>query len=610
MASSRARSAGLFAACLVWLAGATASGFIDPKRTPQHLCQQAELIVVAVPRATGAATRWTLAVRDVLKGRAGDAPALDLAPCTKGRPAQFARLLADNGDEPAVLFAATQNRQTRALLHVAGRWLALAADPRGGWRLEGRADRLSGFYDGGTDALIRMTRHLVRDPTAAVPTSVGTVWAARARLGKVAGRVTGMAAVEVGGRGIHLFVASTGGDRLFRPRDDQDAMADVTAAAGLATRSRRFAWADVDRDGLADLVSWDGAALSVRRARRDGTFAASRPDPLARLGGECLGLAPLRIPTDGSPGILVSTGGGPFVVAPDGRRRALPVAGARAGAGVPSACIVADLDGDGFADVLQPRGAGALLWRGGPRGFGPPAPCRVRAPGGGARAAIGDFDGDGSLDLFLSARQANELWENDGKGGFEPVIARAGSLRSKAPAGALDCVATDLNHDGRADLALCYADSAFRYHFNRGFRCFGEQGDLRLAAGSGFRGGPIDVGAQACAVGDLNADAGLDLAAAFTNGELYAYYNHLCDAPTLALRLPKGATGPVTVSVWQGLEAPFCVGTVAVGGHSPPALVALRRPGACTLRYRLPGRSAVERRLTVGKRFADVVLGE
>jgi len=66
----------------------------------------------------------------------------------------------------------------------------------------------------------------------------------------------------------------------------------------------------------------------------------------------------------------------------------------------------------------------------------------------------------------------------------------------------------------------------------------------------------------------------------------------------------------VTVSVWQGRKALFCVGTVAVSGHSPPAFVALRRPGACTLRYRLPGRSAVERRLTVGKRFAAVLLGE
>jgi len=603
--------AGSLAFCLAWLAAATAHGFIDPKDTPVRLVRLSEAVVIADVVPTGDPMRWVLKARDMVKGKASSALSLNLAACTKGRPAQFAKLLAANGDAPVILFTTTENRQKRALLHVSGRWLSLAAGRKGAWNLDRAVPSLSGVYDGGTDMLIRMTLHILSDPKATVPTSVGTAWTGRSRLGALRGEVTGMAAVEVAGRrGVCLFVASAAGDRLYQPRDDDDAMDDVTAAARLDTASRRFAWIDWNRDGLTDLVTWDGSTLAVRYATRDGTFVSGGRGSVLRLGGECLGLAPLSASADGAPGVLVSTSGLPLLLAAGWRRTALPDGAAvRAVRGRPSACIVADLDNDGFGDVLQPRGDGGLLWRGKARGFETPVRVPLASPGGGARTTLGDLDGDGLLDIFLSDRQHNQLWESDGKGGFRPVLDRAGSLGPKAPAGASDCLATDLNHDGRTDLALCYPDSAFLYHFNRGFRCFGEQGDLRLVAGSGFTGGPEREGALACTVGDFNGDGGLDLAAAFVGGELYCYYNHLCDMPAVVVRLPRGATGPVTVSAWQGDRTPFCVGTAVVVAHSPPALIALRRPGPCTLRYHLRGRPEAQRRLTVGERSLDVVVG-
>ena len=74
---------------------------------------------------------------------------------------------------------------------------------------------------------------------------------------------------------------------------------------------------------------------------------------------------------------------------------------------------------------------------------------------------------------------------NAGAGRFRPVLRYAGSVGHKLHPGAADCLATDLNHDGRPDLALLYAKGRFLYHFNRGYRCMGEEGELTLEAKHG-----------------------------------------------------------------------------------------------------------------------------
>ena len=79
----------------------------------------------------------------------------------------------------------------------------------------------------------------------------------------------------------------------------------------------------------------------------------------------------------------------------------------------------------------------------------------------------------------LSGTGACELWESTGTGSFRPVIQYTGSLQDKRQPGASDCLTTDLNHDGRPDLATLYEKGHFLYHFNRGYRCMGEQGELR-----------------------------------------------------------------------------------------------------------------------------------
>ena len=275
-----------------------------------------------------------------------------------------------------------------------------------------------------------------------------------------------------------------------------------------------------------------------------------------------------------------------------------------------SACIVADLDNDGFVDVLRPRAADGCLWKGSAKGFNAPATASVFCKGGG-RVAVGDFNEDGFLDVFTCGADAAELWENDGHAAFRPVSAAAGSLSYKMTAGVSECRAVDLNHDGRPDLCLLYADKEFACHFNRGFRCFGEEGELRLPGGEAERNAP---GQRAAAIADFNGDGSLDLAVAFSSGRVACFYNGLFNKPTLRVALKRGQPGPVTVSAWQGDKPPVCVGTLPVAAWPARTRFTVHDDRDVTLQWRLPGKPPSSRIVKIPSEGREggvaVIIGE
>jgi hypothetical protein len=226
----------------------------------------------------------------------------------------------------------------------------------------------------------------------------------------------------------------------------------------------------------------------------------------------------------------------------------------------------------------------------------------VATGGGRAIAAVADFDGDGTLDVFLAGPRKNTLWAGDGKGAFREVLRDGGSIAAKCPPGADDARAMDLNHDGWADLCLAYRGSNLRYHFNRGYRCFGEEGEVRLD--------DPGEGLAAVASGDFNADSSQDLVVARGDGAVVCYLNDACDEPGLQLRLPPGVPGPVTVRVQGGDKPTAPVHAVTVAGPGA-TFVATSRPGKVRLTFRLPAAPAEQTMdVVVGKSFKDVVLGE
>ena len=521
---------------LLLLSGSVARAIINPRFTPVQLVSEADQIFAGPLEASSKPLEWKMSAANQIKGKSPPASVLNLANCDKDHLEQIRQTLKDNRG-PAVLFFGSKDGQKRAYLHVMGQWMKVQPAEAGRWDVLGPAPDMIGTFAGGSDMLIRMAQYLVRDTDAEVPVTVGVRWSGQARLGNVPGTIAGMTAVDFGKVGrTHLFVGSSDGDRLFRPKG-QD-VEDATAAAGLDTRSQRFTWVDIDGDGLADLVSWDGEKLSVRLAGKRRQVQAGRRRFLAGLGG-CLGLTPCS--TDGRPGVLVSSSGKPLLLVADGSRgwKQVPLTGEiEEDLGQPSACVVADLDNDGFADVLQPAERGGVFWMGKAGGFEKPLRSAVATGGGTALAALGDFAEKGRLDVFLAGQEKNTLWENDGKGKFREVLRFGGSLSYKCPAGASDVQVMDLNHDGRHDLCLAYEQSDLHYHFNRGFRSFAEEGELRLP-GTQANAGQPRLGQKAVAAADFNGDGSLDLAVLLTNGDLVCCFNDKMGVPGVRLRLPR-----------------------------------------------------------------------
>lgn len=615
---------------LVLLASGVGHALINPRFTPIHLTQEADLIFAGPLQATADAMLWKLSATTIVKGKPAATGSVSLAGCHKDHLEHIRQTLKNNRD-PVLIFVDSKDPEKRARMHVLGEWLNLKASEKETWEVTGLAPDMTGTFAGGTDMLLRMVQYVVRDVDADVPVRLGVQWSSYVKVGNVPGETAGIAAVEVGKIGkVCLFAASAAGDKLFRPNGE--AFEDVTAAAGLDSKSRRFAWINVDGDGLADLVTWDGKTLSVRLSGKDGRFTAA--ERLSLPLGDCLGLAPCS--TDGRPGVLVSRTETPLLLIADAKRwkqveLPAPEEGEKRRRGErekesskkspflpfsPShlplvgqtlACVVADLDNDGFPDVLQPGERGSRLWRGKAGGFERPVRVNIASGGGTVLAAAGDFAQNGRLDIFLAGKQKNTLWENNGKDGFREVLRFGGSISYKCPPGASAVQVMDLNHDGRQDLCLAYEQSDLLYHFNRGFRSFGEEGELRLPGTQADPNG-LRLGQRAVACADFNADGSNDLAVLFTNGDLYCCFNEQVGLPGVRLRLAPGVTGPVTASCWTGESFLNCTGTLPVPGHSPAAYLSARAAGQCKIRYRLPGGPEQVKTVTVEDAPKDMVL--
>jgi hypothetical protein len=412
-------------------------------------------------------------------------------------------------------------------------------------------------------------------------------------IAKLDGKIAGLAAIDLpGSKDRFLFVASPSGDRLFRAKTGAETFEDVTAKVKLKSRSTRFALLG------GQLLSWNGRALSLYEFGAAGTFApAAGVEPFAL--DDCLGLGAVRL-AEGAPLLfVVSSHGDPFLLSLKDNvwvKSSLPANVRDREIWFNSAALVADFTGDGLPDVLQPSSEGWLLWKGKPGGFEAEVKSGAPTAEKDSCSAVADFNNDGALDVLVAGGPTTKLYENDGKGNFTDVTASSGSFSYKPGAGVSAALAADLNHDGRTDLAILRADAEFCYHFNRGFRCFGEEGELRLPPLEGADKG--DVGQLAGASADFNGDGSLDLAVALADGRIACFYNDAFSKPILRVALKPGLPGPVTVSLWQGGKTPLCFSALPVGpaGRVDFTLHSLD-PRQCVLKWRRA--DGVERSLTV-----------
>ena len=212
---------------------------------------------------------------------------------------------------------------------------------------------------------------------------------------------------------VYLF-GSGGADRLMRNNLD-GTWTDVSAATGdPAFSSSRCVAADVDRDGDPDLVCVTAkGAVEIRSNLRQGRFETIRPGiedaaDVAVADLDADGLPDVVVATKGALVLLVGRAGGKLERAAGGDLAKLPAGF------VPRRVLLADLDNDGFADVVAGGESGLAIWRNSgldtftwwpvaPRGIG-----RVDA------IAADDADRDGDLDLLVADAGRTRLFENEG----------------------------------------------------------------------------------------------------------------------------------------------------------------------------------------------------
>ena len=195
---------------------------------------------------------------------------------------------------------------------------------------------------------------------------------------------------------------------------------------------------------------------------------------------------------------------------------------ATAGLGAPtglfSSAALADVDGDGWLDLLllgmldtPPR----LHRNAGDGTFLPATDGGLVLPGSSWSASFGDWDRDGDLDLFVSrwgqlvatGASARQLWRNRGDGTFEDATLEAGLVPFASPSGVpqVDLSFTgnfaDLDSDGWPDLLVAadYGGSGILH--NRG------DGTFERVVGNGV---PNDENGMGAAIGDVDGDGDLD----------------------------------------------------------------------------------------------------
>jgi len=602
-----------------------AAALINPNYTPVDLTRQSETILYVELGPSGVEGSFATKVLAALKGHGPEeAFIIDAARSHAVERERLTEALREETKGTALLFVGRPAESAEGakgpaagvvLLHVRNAWFTLVR-PDGetdAWLLGPDALDMKAVWAGGTEMLKGAVEYIMRDPRADVPVRSGVSWAGRSRLGALEGRVRGARAVDVDGDGLPaLFVLCEGGDRVFRYDREAERFADVTDSLGLTSQSVYAAWADLDGDGALDLASWDGVRLAFYFAAADGRFTSR---PVAAEVRRCGGLAVLDVGVAGRPGLLVSTASAPVLLVPTGggamSARTLPAPGQGAlpdeGLGDALGCLVADFDGDGLTDVVQPFADGGLFFKGEGGGeFRAPANCGDVFADEDARAYTGDFDADGLLDVMLTGSYGLYVWRNTGGGRFVEVLDESGEPAYIAKDNNSGGAVGDFNNDGRQDFLVTYGAGGPQLFFNRGFACFGYAAMLAVVESDILP--ESAYGQQAGLLADLNGDGAQDLTLVLTDGSVWVALREVTGRGALSVSAvvpaDAGSAGPVRVTA-EALGRSRGAWNVTPGSAG---FFGLRKPGACTVKWRFPGHPAREKKVFVERGPVALVL--
>ena len=270
--------------------------------------------------------------------------------------------------------------------------------------------------------------------------------------------------------------------------------------------ARYTAIADVDGDGIDDLLSVSTAKLWFSKGIGDGTFAVATSTPNSVSPRD---LVAVDFNGDGDVDVCIAAliGGSAALMLGNGDGTFQPELAVPAG-GPQADLETRDLDGDGALDIVATLGFGAVglgvVLGNGDATFQPPA---VLAPSGDAvDSAIVDLDEDGALDLVVVTSSPNELvrFLGNGDGTFQAPVA------SGLPADPSAVDVGDVNRDGHVDVgwSSVAADIASVW-FGAGDGTFPSTRDVDIGAGHDPR---------RLSLSDMDGDGASDLVLLNVNG--------------------------------------------------------------------------------------------
>jgi len=586
-------------------------GMINPGFTPVELVNQSGLILHLKISPVADEGKLPAIVVQALKGQPPrKAPVLSVS---NGFLANDLEKLLEGEEASALIFFANQSPEL-ASMNINGKWFSLAKNAeQDAWEVMPDASNMRAVWDGQTEMLLRCVQYVLAfKKYAKVPADAGVQWNNSYEIGRVDGKVHGAELVDLRGDGRRsLWILSANGDRVFDFNRQDENFVDVTESLNVKSASKAICFADFNADGRVDFASWNGRELELWQKVNCSTF--ERLGKSIELEDGCIGLSVVDIRQKGRTGIVVSTPKDPILAAvnEDGTPtiNKISSSGNISQLGQARACVVADFDNDGLADILQPYEYGGLFYKGAaPAIFEAPEYCGATFSGTGyAKSRLGDFDSDGLLDVMFFTKEGLFVWNNLSNGQFE-LSYKLGEPDYIAKAGMIDGSVCDVNNDGRQDFLALYAQSGPHIFFNRGFSTFGFAKTLDIMRDDSFR--SVGDGQQAGLIADMNEDGGQDLVLVLRDGTVRVVLREVDPSRQFDVRATLDASenfaGPLTVTGWAGRR---CLGAWNITAGSGEGFFARRKPGPVVLKWQWPGEKASQQQIVVEDEYIRVLLG-
>ena len=465
--------------------------------------------------------------------------------------------LADGSLQPGRTIAvfAGRSRQTREfMLYADTFYLGQMTDPshweiaQSGAAVEGmdgaKINTLAGTWNGETGQLIRLLADIAagRDH---FPRKAYARFREDRLLDKLDAPVTAVGVYDLEGDGdLDVIVCSEKGDRIYLQQEPMK-FADATTRLGLATKSRSVCLADVNADGLTDVLA--GAVLLLGRLDAEQYRLSPTAALPADLAAHLKTAAFAELNGDGFPDIVASVaGGGLRTFLNDGQgafRETTQAAGLdrpECGAKGDGFVAIGDWNGDLRQDLFYAAGRGFLLVQDGQGVFQPVAhSIDFKFTRG-----VNDEPGRTGAGVFLPLRSPDRMdlivpledgWIVVANEQGRPVdITKWGNEISEGSNDHLGSIADDWNLDGHVDFfTISDAPNGFnRYIVNRGYGSF-MLATVHKYYEHMFKGPAIELGGRASASGDLDDDGAPDLVLGNSHGQVSLLLND-----TLATRAP------------------------------------------------------------------------